>query len=64
MADKNKVAASCENCLHYEWDDDMEAYICNVNLDEDEQERAMRRGKRECPYFVFYDEYLSVRKQN
>jgi len=61
---EKKKASQCENCLHFEWDDELDAYVCNVNLDEDDAERYLRKHVRSCPYFVFYDEYKAVRKQN
>ena len=30
------MAASCEFCSNYVYDDDEEEYYCDVNLDEDE----------------------------
>ena len=64
MSDAKKRATPCENCLHYEWDDDAGGYVCNVCMDEDDSERLARGTSRGCPYFTFYDEYLTVRKQN
>lgn len=37
MAGKTeKAGGSCEFCAHYEYDDEMACYICEMNLDEDE----------------------------
>lgn len=55
---------NCESCVHYVYDDELDAYICQVNLDEDEMERFMRCSVDYCPYYHFYDEYKSVQKQN
>ena len=30
------MAKNCETCAHYEYDEDWECYVCNVDLDEDE----------------------------
>jgi hypothetical protein len=35
-----------------------------VNLDEDEMGKFLSRSFDDCPYFQFYDEYKTVRKQN
>ena len=37
MAGKTeKPGGSCEFCAHYEYDDEMDCYVCEMNLDEDE----------------------------
>ena len=33
---KKKPHSSCELCANYVYDEDYEAYVCDVNLDEDE----------------------------
>ena len=27
---------NCEECVHYDYDDEMDAYYCTMDLDEDE----------------------------
>lgn len=54
----------CEHCAHYVFDDELQYYICDVNLDEDEMARFMSGNVRECNYFNLYDEYKIVEKQN
>lgn len=67
---KNKhdtVETDCTSCLYYDYDDDYGDYVCNLSLDEDEFVRLSAYGsgrKTQCPYYRFYDEYKSVRKQN
>ena len=56
----------CEETNHqlvYEYDDEMEEYICTVNFDEDEM-AMLHASRRACPYYRFYDEYKMVQKQN
>ena len=60
---KKKQQGSCESCLYYEYDEDYECYVCEVNLDEDEMARFMSGSMRDCPYFQHNDEYRIVRKQ-
>ena len=48
----------------YDYDDELDAYVCTVNLDEDELERFVLGRAENCPYYRFYDEYKSVQKQN
>ncbi|MCQ2770685.1 MAG: DUF6472 family protein [Clostridia bacterium] len=52
----------CEDCEHYIMDEEGD-YYCDVNLDEDEEEKMRTQGTKTCPYFKFYDEYKSVQKQ-
>ena len=63
MIKKKNPSSRCENCLHFEWDDEADCYVCNVNLDEDDAERYLRFHTDACPYFTFYDEYKAVRKR-
>ena len=46
------------------YDEEIDADICDVDLDEDEYLRFITAATDECPYFRFFDEYKSVRKQN
>ena len=41
----------CESCMYYQYDEEYEEYFCDVNLDEDEMERFLRDGFRNCPYY-------------
>ena len=61
---KKETATCCEMCVNYVWDEECECYSCLVNLDEDEMERYAAGRYKSCPHYRFYDEYLSVRKQN
>ncbi len=55
---------NCESCVYYDYDEDSDTYVCGMDLDEDEQVRFVQRQTCTCPYYRFYDEYKSVRKQN
>ncbi len=61
-----KVSGSgnCESCEFYDYDEEYDAYICLCNLDEDEMASFLSRNTGRCPYYRYYDEYKSVRKQN
>ncbi len=59
-----KRASRCEDCVYYDFDDDMDGYVCTVNLDEDEAVDFLSGRENNCPYYRFYDEYKSVQKQN
>lgn len=56
--------ADCEHCLYFDYDEELEAEVCIMNLDEDEYASMLQGRKSRCPYFRFYDEYKSVQKQN
>ena len=60
---RKKQVTNCESCVHYDFDEDLDAYVCTRNLDEDEMERFLAGRNRSCPYYRFYDEYKSVHKQ-
>ena len=46
---------NCENCTNYIYDDELDYYVCAVNLDEDEMRRFLS-GSND-------DEYGVVKKQ-
>lgn len=58
-----KKKTSCENCMYFEYDDELEYYVCQMNLDEDEMYRFMHNIFDNCPYYKYGDEYTIVRKQ-
>lgn len=59
---KNKT--NCDNCVYYDFDDELDYYICMMNLDQDEMEQFINYRFDNCPYFKLYDEYKTVKKQN
>ena len=59
---KNHIS-NCESCVFFDYDEDMEANICTVNLDQDEMGQFVSGRTKSCPYYRFYDEYKSVHKQ-
>ncbi len=66
-APKKKKAAPagpCESCVHYDYNEDDDQMECGVDLDEDEFLAFLTRRTDGCPYYKFYDEYKSVRRQN
>ena len=58
-----KHKANCESCEFYDYDEELDAYVCDLRLDEDEMVDFLGRNTRSCPYYRFYDEYKSVHKQ-
>lgn len=59
-----KKQTSCDTCAYLTYDDEYEAYVCDMNLDEDEYMRLMSDSHYSCPYYRNGDEYAVVRKQN
>ena len=61
---KQEKQTSCDTCMYYDMDPETGDYICTAayHMDEDDV-LGLRKGKN-CPYYRFYHEYLSVRKQN
>ena len=57
------MAANCEECVHYDYDDEAEAYYCTMDLDEDEMERFLRAAADACPCYKPGDDYETARRQ-
>ncbi len=53
----------CEECMHYDYDEDYDAYICEMDLDQDEMELFLRGAVKSCPFYEPGDEYKIVRRQ-
>lgn len=56
--------AICDMCENYRYDEDLEEYYCDIELDEDEYLKFLTSSNDNCPYFRADDEYRIVRKQN
>ncbi len=61
---EHKNVTACDSCEFYDYDEYYDAYTCMIDLDEDEMADFKGRRTGSCPYYRFYDEYKSVRKQN
>ncbi|MBE6613597.1 MAG: hypothetical protein E7632_14015 [Ruminococcaceae bacterium] len=55
---------NCDSCVHYDYNEADDIYECGVDLDEDEFLSFLTKKTQGCPYYKFYDEYKSVRRQN
>ena len=60
---KKKIETSCDTCLYFEYEEDYEAYMCDMDMDEDEYAHLMSDERYSCPYYRNGDEYAVVRKQ-
>ncbi len=56
-------SSRCEECEFYDYDEELDAYVCDLSLDEDEMISFLAGNTGRCPYFRYYDEYKSVHKQ-
>lgn len=54
---------NCDTCSFLVYDEELEEYVCDVWMDEDEYARVIGSGYRACPYFRDDDEYRIVRHQ-
>ena len=55
--------ASCESCVYYVYNENVEEYECLVNLDEDEYYALISGKQKSCPDYRRDDEYGVVKKQ-
>jgi hypothetical protein len=54
----------CEYCSNFVYDEDLDAYSCSVDMDEDDFARlAEGRQTKGCPFFCAGDEYQVVKHQ-
>ena len=60
---KKQPATNCDQCEHYIYDDLMDYYVCEVDLDQDEMEDFLNYNTHHCPYYRFADEYYLAHKQ-
>lgn len=60
---KKTPQSSCDSCLYYEYDEEYECYVCQMDLDEDEMAHFLLDRRFACPYYRLGDEYMIVRKQ-
>lgn len=63
ITSRKRIAASCESCEFYDYDEYTDTYCCQIDLDQDELSNFLSNNTRHCPYYRYYDEYKSVHKQ-
>ena len=63
MVKKKKTETSCDFCNNLVYDDEIESYVCDVNMDEDDYARFLSSSRTYCPYYQSNDEYKIVRHQ-
>ena len=57
------MTGKCEECVHYDYDEEDDSWWCNMDLDEDEMERFLRSAADRCPFYRRGDDYASARRQ-
>ena len=57
------MAFICDDCVHYDCDEEDGSFYCTMDLDEDELERFLRGGSWECPFYRRGDDYATARRQ-
>ena len=57
------MAARCEECAYFVYDEEYEEYLCEIDLDEDEVACFYSDAHYNCPYYRNGDEYKVVRHQ-
>ena len=63
IGEEDTMASNCESCVNYVYDDEMECYCCDMNLDEDDMVKFLTGSFDNCPYYRPDDEYAVVRHQ-
>ena len=53
----------CESCVFYQYDENYDDYVCDMDLDEDEMERFLRGVNDACPFYRRGDDYETARRQ-
>ena len=53
----------CEDCLYYDFDDESDSFVCEMDLDEDEMARFLSAQVNACPFYRRGDDYSTARKQ-
>ncbi len=54
---------NCEDCWHYNYDEEEDEYYCTQDIDEDEWYCIQTQKKGVCPYFRQADDYYLARRQ-
>lgn len=57
------MAANCEDCWFWDYDEQEDEYYCRMELDEDDVYRISTDRQGQCPYFRQADDYYLPRRQ-
>ena len=53
----------CEDCVCYDYDEELESFICTMDLDEDEMERFLKGSNPACPFYRPGGDYKTASRQ-
>lgn len=53
----------CDTCNNLVYDEDIEGYVCDMDMDEDDLAQVYFHHYRQCPYYQNGDEYQVVKHQ-
>ena len=51
---------NCDYCNNLVYDEEIEGYVCDVDMDEDDYARLLSSSYKQCPYYQSNDEYKIV----
>ena len=51
----------CDTCAYCSYDEELDCYSCEMNLDEDEYARFVQGQYKKCPYYRDGNEYKIAR---
>lgn len=57
------TALDCDTCWYYDYDEELDAWCCTMDLDEDEVYRIFTVRQPRCPYYRQGDDYFLARRQ-
>ena len=60
---RKRLRQAVNFCNNLVYDDEIESYVCDVNMDEDDYARFLSSSRTYCPYYQSNDEYKIVRHQ-
>lgn len=53
----------CEDCVCYDYDGELESFVCTMDLDEDKMERFLRGANSACPFYRPGGDYRTAQRQ-
>ena len=53
----------CEDCVYYDYDQELEAFVCTMDLDEDEMERFLKVTSAAWPFYRPGGDYKTASRQ-
>ena len=53
----------CEDCVYYDYAQELEAFVCTMDLDEDEMERFLKGTSAACPFYRPGGDYKTASRQ-